>query len=144
MTHFTSFLDKNGRVKVNEFFQITENDPIDYLIHNPAYQTQEKKDIKIKIPLDGKTHAHIFCFGDACSTLMQEEKSIPSISATVDIVAHNLCQIAYEKYPQLIQMPEALDKVNVIPYNSQNGPMIVNGFSINLRCFTNLFVKKIS
>ena len=55
-----------------------------------------------------------------------------------------MAEIGYEKEPNLISMPETLDKVNIIPYNSSNGPMIVNNFTINLRCKSNFLVKWIS
>jgi len=30
-------IDSAGRIKVNEYFQITENDPSSYIISNPVY-----------------------------------------------------------------------------------------------------------
>jgi len=52
-----------------------------------------------------------------------------------------MVKTAYYDGKDLLPMPEQLDKVNLIPYNSSNGPMIVNNFAVNLRCKGNFIAK---
>jgi NADH dehydrogenase FAD-containing subunit len=66
--NFPAFRDEKGRVRVNEFFQICDEN------FSP-------------IP-------HIFAVGDCCITQANEEKNIPNLQKAATVVTHNLKELA--------------------------------------------------
>jgi hypothetical protein len=95
--NFSQCLEPNGRIKVNEYFQITNLTGDHFLLNNPHYY-QGKKEKDLLLNFKGRNSEtvfpNIFCFGDASSTLMNEEKSIVSIQVSAEIVAHNLRMVS--------------------------------------------------
>lgn len=77
--NYWNYTDEKGRILVNEYFQITSQDPNSHS-SEAGIETVQK---------------NIFCYGDASSTPAQEIKNIPSIRETSSIVAHNIYSIAY-------------------------------------------------
>ena len=97
--HFENTLDEHGYIKVNQYFQLTTQEPDEILLDDDDYFGTDKRSfqndlvdklINTRDSQFSKSYPNIFAFGDACRTLMKEEKSIPAIAFTADIICNNI------------------------------------------------------
>lgn len=111
---FKDCKDKRGRIYVNEYFQVTNQDP-----------TVESSD---QVMDDPKVYDNIFCYGDACVTKMQEVKNVPAIRSTSYTIAHNLKASAYGG--DLRSMPYAVDNLAGVYFSRFDGVVVFNDCAI--------------
>lgn len=112
---YSNWKDRRGRIYVNEYFQITNQNPevnsSDEVLENPI------------------VHRNILCYGDAWVTRMREPKNIPVIRTTSYIVAHNLKALAYGG--ELRSMPYMVDNLAGVYFANYSGVTIINDFAIS-------------
>jgi len=74
----SKFTDENGRIKVNQYYQLTTKSPMEVILTDSEYYNKESKGVKSSVKND-TTIESIFSLGDACISLQGEEKNIPSL-----------------------------------------------------------------
>ncbi|CAI2368381.1 unnamed protein product [Moneuplotes crassus] len=120
--NFKDCVDQRRRIFVNQYFQVTNQDPTQQEIVHP------------------KTYDNIFCYGDACLSCMQEVKNVPAIRETSYTVKKNLLAIAYGG--KLTKMSYAVDQVAAVYYSKWRGSLVLNDLAIP-NCATLLAKKSI-
>lgn len=93
----------NGRILVNEHFQVTNCHPITS-VNQP----------------DPVVHKNIFSFGDVCQTKLNEEKNLVSILQFKHIISHNIQQVAMETV-NLMALPDEAHTIQMMPMGNSNG-----------------------
>jgi NADH dehydrogenase FAD-containing subunit len=107
---FSNCKDDKGRIFVNEYFQITSQNPLEHRLEHT------------------KLYDNIFCYGDASLTLMNEPKNVPAIKETSYIVANNLKALAYGG--ELQTMPYAVDVLAGVYFSKYSGVTVFNDFAV--------------
>ena len=81
MSHgMEDFVDSKGRIQVNSHYQVTSQSPSETLLFDNSYYNKESRLVPADKVQSGVTIESIFSMGDACITIQDEEKNIPSIS----------------------------------------------------------------
>ena len=115
--NFADWKDHRGRIFVNQYFQVTNQNP------EIEYCDELKQD-----PL---VYENIFCYGDAWITMMKEVKNVPTIRETSYIVAHNLKALLNGK--KLMKMPYAVNMLSAVYFSKYSGAIIFNDFALPSR-----------
>ena len=116
--NFADWKDHRGRIFVNQYFQITNQ--------NPEIESYDE------LKQDPLVYENIFCYGDAWVTMMKEVKNIPAIRETSYIVAHNLKALLNGK--KLMKMPYAVNMLSAVYFSKYSGAIIFNDFALPNWC----------
>ncbi|CAI2367572.1 unnamed protein product [Moneuplotes crassus] len=108
--NFENCVDQRGRIFVNQYFQVTSQDPTK------------------SASADHQTYDNIFCYGDACFSPMQEIKNVPSIRETSYTVKKNLKAVSYGG--KLSKMTYAIDNLSAVYYNKWRGSIVLNNLGL--------------
>jgi hypothetical protein len=119
LQHYTPFMDANfshckderGRIFVNEYFQVTSQNPL-----KPKARGAE-------------LYQNVFCYGDASLSMMDEPKCIPAIKQMNPILVSNIKAAAYGG--KLTSMPFAINLYAGIYCGYKGGVNVLNGLVIN-------------
>jgi len=107
----------DGRIMVNEYFQITNVNPNEAM---PPRQGALRKTV---------TYQNIFWYGDVWVTRMQEIKNISSIRQMSPIVANNIRETAMAS-DMLLKMPYAVERISNIHFGNWSG--VIVSFAIDV------------
>jgi hypothetical protein len=111
--NFSNSKDDRGRIFVNEYFQVTTQNPL-----KPAVRGAE-------------VYQNIFCYGDACLSMMDEPKCIPAIKQTQPIVAQNIKAVAYGG--KTVSMPLAINLYAGIYFGYKAGCLVLNDVTVKMK-----------
>jgi hypothetical protein len=108
--NFRNCKDEKQRIFVNEYFQVTSQNPL---------ESRSK---------ESKLYTNIFCYGDAALTQMNEVKNVPSIRETSYTVVHNLKALAYGGEMQA--MSYTTDLLAGVYFSKYSGVIVFNDFAL--------------
>jgi hypothetical protein len=99
-------VSEKGQIYVNDHLQVVNFNPIGSKLNNMNNSIQsfsyiEAEDNKLLTP---KIYNNMFCFGDACLTHLDEEKSIYPIRECAKIVAYNIKTMVTEGKEQILKI----------------------------------------
>lgn len=115
---------------MNQYYQLTTLTPNEVLLLDNDYYSKESKGVDKSLVINDAKIETVFSVGDACVTLQNEEKNIPSLQVATETVANNFKRLAKDPYAKLEKMPLVPCRVGGVPFNSEGGVFVMNDMAM--------------